>query len=1637
MPHPYEVKFPALARKYQSHENIGYILSVLEKYGDHFFNLKEIEGLADSGQWLNGTAYVNFFESCIENSGADYTEEEIKAQLFPYLAQRMNESDWYRANLSSPGRGNKEIGLWEKFQANTLGADLSKNEVLKEYAFTTVDMARTAARGSNQGDKLQVLELRHLPYLNANSFKNKPLYIRSAAGDKKGLPQWILLYYKHGEPHLYSESPILEEDKKALAEIYGPQKAILEGGTSALSMSSGIHAVAHYIQIFGGAGLSDSADYFSLLIEWVWFTESRHPSGSLNWNWQFFKERTLQWDKDTHKFALLDFNKQIGDAKDNQYMQMRSYYLGLGGALADTPSKALLIDSKKSTVTLNVTNELVNSNEISSTYKIKGHGKKAAYGFDNSSLKQRTSSGSQSAEIFANTLVLNTFRACAREKKLIINLPDQFQLNNDEQALVCYLMEMNPYVCDFQNPQKNASLVQINNNLQHIFARNRWLSLNDYLPPMLDEFWVVAAEYWVAYLQTSPDLLKDISEVNEFKRCVREMGVHGLIPLLAYLQEQESDLKPVFNILLQNMDRPPVFYAGCAAANIEQYTEVLIIHLQKKKYFPFKQFQFSFVPGVNRELITLFTELNRQEIFDKLSLMDCLVSEQSKHALKSFLAEAILQAKGDLEWVCPIHIPELEKPLDDPSLANTIRLYGELNNILIKRARQKQAEKLYENPTFAHAAHIHEDDLPPKPVAGEAAQGKTQASKALVSKFNEAANKIWEDEDKKLSLARAGGLSLQMQQQQQIKQERSRCLDNEMEKGTAYSDVLPSVLIDYTNIDHELNEYYLNLNLESPIDTSKALLSGGTTLQKFFHTWVNANPKVLAPKTIHKMTPYAAKMLLKFHRQLSGGLNVENLPRGFYTQRIASGELVLAYKSTLGYTTDHDPLTMHLTNAIPKVERVLGNYQQFDLDGDDFNFVRLLAQMQPELSADEKNDRYDQFRLVEYSLLSFENKTFYRDNALWIKNNWELFYTAYRANFLKELKDLQHHSKSVKLEQRVVLGLLLPDAPEVAKICADHPDIDYAKGLGQIYSRYGSDGLKRFANVILTMRNRLGTDFVHAFIENYLKRCDTFNPLLQEKGLSSLEQMITELAADPDESQLFETFLELHMAAVEWEDITLLWKGFSYFYNHIKEMGLEKKFTAELLRSIKPKGQNLFPCFERILKSLEKIPNQELRKEFISGIASLDLTEGDVPYAVCHDGFVLVDPTLQLEGFKEGAPTYKAPLENLFTPIWQEPLFTLRALGSKGHIKPQDYKNFKDKGLSKEMLVWALHTDWKDTTDFYAFFDAKDPVFVTQIARYFHNFFYTQNQSYRRYPLAIFESLQGHKAQLNQVLNKYPKNVAFLDAYKLVYEMADSEAHLARIFALFLAPQTPAQHPHLEQGLLLATVFGVSSTKLDVFYRSTQKLKQITHNELTFLITQLTSLNMNSLPADAALREALWTKILECIAKMDAHPLDINEIRTQLMHSLKNDEGLIFKSSISGDYRLVNNDDLQALGLEQFFEQHVDRLRHLLLNHIAISEAEKDDEPLKPLIEFFKRLQLNKTYINEIEPLLTTLEKIVAKNPDGSWTAAYLSELLRALQPEDSSAGFSISVFETLLTEASSPERSTRIYSYIPCSNCV
>ncbi|HRD71125.1 MAG TPA: hypothetical protein PK657_13410 [Legionella sp.] len=1014
-------------------------------------------------------------------------------------------------------------------------------------------------------------------------------------------------------------------------------------------------------------------------------------------------------------------------------------------------------------------------------------------------------------------------------------------------------------------------------------------------------------------------------------------------------------------------------------------------------------------------------------------MTDCTTPEKID-ALHQFLEELMIRAAGNEKWICPIHIPELEKPSNNPQLEKIYNLYSDLNNFLVCRARKKNDDHLLKIDLFKVASKLAVAEVGDSAGAIHDKKKKLFEAERLIQKFKRDSQNTFDQPF--VSLIRAGGIALQMQQQQQIKQERSRSLENEMEKGAAYEDILPSLLIDYKNIQAQLFKYYQELNLDYPIDPKKAILAGNNEqiLEAFFHTWVNANPEVSTKHTIQKMTPYAAQMLLKYHRQLSGGLNVSNLPRGFYTQRLGSGELILGYKPTLGYTTDHNPLTLQLTTAVPKQERLLGDYRQFFKHGekpeltDQLLHMQLFAEMQPHLSKEECKQQYEALIKGEKTLSAAWEAFFKNEkNQKWAIDNWELFFAGFRSSISENTIIEWFASSPQKLSKEKALELLLRNIyanadQEIQKNrilnMLQKDDLVHVKGLGQIYSRFGNYGLERFFNLLLTIEDRLGNEFLAGLREHYLHYCDTYSPLLQESSLNTFEAILTELSSDQSgiEKKLFLEFLDRQINAAGLEDISTLWKGFHYFFNRLKDLGLDEEFTPELLRSLKPKGQNLFPCFERILKSVENISNLELQSAFIKVLSDSDITEGGTPYAICHEGFVLVEKSLKLENFHNGSPTYSPPMNKLFTDEWTHPLHTNRALASKSHIKPDDFKILSQENLSPHALIWASHTEWPDAQTFLNFLNAgKNQGILKEVAEHLYGVFYITHQVNRRFPLEIFGLLSVHEDKLKKVLHKYPNHTTFYEGLNILPE-DDREGNLARMFVLF--ENAPEKHKHLEQGLLLGTIYGISEIELKAFFDATLKIKRITSNELIILSNQLLSLDPDFLPDAPERRRAIWQAILYGIQQMDDHPLEISEKRKELMQRLKDDHGLKFKSSTTGDYRLVKQSDLKELGLDKFFVEHYPRLSKFFISHIAISESQLGNQPLKPIVEFFKRLQLNKTYVNEVEPLLATLEKVLER---GVWASSYFDGLLRSLQSQDSKSSFPISFLEAILTEPNSP----------------
>lgn len=179
-------------------------------------------------------------------------------------------------------------------------------------------------------------------------------------------------------------------------------------------------------------------------------------------------------------------------------------------------------------------------------------------------------------------------------------------------------------------------------------------------------------------------------------------------------------------------------------------------------------------------------------------------------------------------------------------------------------------------------------------------------------------------------------------------------------------------------------------------------------------------------------------------------------------------------------------------------------------------------------------------------------------------------------------------------------------------------------------------------------------------------------------------------------------------------------------------------------------------------------------------------------------------------------------------------------------------------------------------------------------------------------------------------------------------------------------------------------------------------------HELSLLIKHLLSVDYQA--NNAALQNPQnWQQLLECIQKMNQKPGERTQLRNQFISSLA-DQGIAFKYSKSGKFRHITDNECPSLSL---FIDHEYRLKEFLKKRIVVlREGEAVSEQLKPILAFFTRLQLNRTYLNEIEPLLAILEKTTA----GVWSASYFSQMLDVLKPEKDQDAFPLDMLQVILS---------------------
>ncbi|MDF1677259.1 MAG: hypothetical protein P1U32_01015 [Legionellaceae bacterium] len=1141
------------------------------------------------------------------------------------------------------------------------------------------------------------------------------------------------------------------------------------------------------------------------------------------------------------------------------------------------------------------------------------------------------------------------------------------------------------------------------------------------------------------------------------------MGLEGLRSVLALLRDDEAENK--FAALFKARS---AFYLACEKEeNYLEYLETFLAHLQRHEHFPFSRVGLAYHSSqFDNALLQVVALLNHEAAFDEVVLTDCL---QKPDDLSALLTRLIHEA-SEHNWQAIILIPELQgdgvvKDAEHRALKNQ---YSLLNDIILNNkrlAKSKDAlEVIKKATTFEKGVPAAASSLSASggmgvsggdgmgeekgdelqgssvPGAGLGASVVPSAAKfqARLQNFSiENAGKTW-------PFRRGGALRLQVQQQQELQQQREVQQEKEKVTHRTTEQVFFEELVTYENIDRLLgagpNSVWNKFLVEHPegihLPSARLKTPAESDLQGFFHTWVNVNPQVKAKHAIQKITREAAEMLLKSHRHLSSGLKVDNLPRGFFTQRSKDDELVLCYDANLGYLSVPTKLTLDLTARPLAAKAWEGDFRQFNIDAykDDVDTrdladpqvweeILLFAHLQPK-----KVDYDDEFDAFIQALPRTERKK-YTDNKQKIKDNWHVFVQCFRyagdagvAHFLavpvydlaiqpvdtvhylcqKQASDLQGFAKYYLQDERAV------------------------RALGQVYYQYGDNGVTVLLRKLQEIEYKLGAPFFDEFVAHVLNRTDNFNVLMSSDAVRAFDSMMERLKL-PDsapqvnpERDAFVQIMQKHMASVDWEQFEKLWGGFESFVKELAQLGV--KLEGHEFDDVEP--ENMLVCMDQILSSLERL-SESGRKAFLKRLgAPTDLTYGGVHYALQKEGYQNISPELELHDFEQGHPTYAADLKELYTHAF-DALQMKRALAVSGTFQPEAFDHVVGRfatadEISKDNLIWLLHTRYRvlanDIDAIITQIEAIDPQYKSIIARHLQKVVYERGHKHAAVSLAALQdallALKLQPALLQSLCLKHP-NGTFLEALTILHETG----RLGGIGALVQLFDAPLDKPEVCTELLscqaykLATLFeALDPQNMADFYAVAEALSPTVIQELRVLMPQLLSINTDTSDL-AALTPERFQDVLQCIRDMIAKPTQVSALRMALLTQFEALD-IEFKYSKSGAFRAVNDED-SIININMFVD-HKTRLKAFLKGHIAVSalEGANTEEELAPMMRFLTGLQMNRTYLNEVEPLLATLEKTPAER---YWTASYFKGLLRALQPESADVSFPISLLKVVI----------------------
>lgn len=578
--------------------------------------------------------------------------------------------------------------------------------------------------------------------------------------------------------------------------------------------------------------------------------------------------------------------------------------------------------------------------------------------------------------------------------------------------------------------------------------------------------------------------------------------------------------------------------------------------------------------------------------------------------------------------------------------------------------------------------------------------------------------------------------------------------------------------------------------------------------------------------------------------------------------------------------------------------------------------------------------------------------------------------------------------------------------------------------LGQVYhSKYHAAGIVTLLQAFKKVADELGRDFFQGLYEHIFSKNDAYaDYLMTHEFFDMVIEWCRQLkdTQDVGKRAAWQSLYIKHFTAVSWDSIESLWNGFKFFISQLELMGIEDHY--DYFANID--AQNMLILMDRILIILSGLPNKQKRLDVLAHLAELDLSQGGLVSAVQHGFVQVLDPSLALHDFYDDLP-YSPDLENMYNESdkrWTTDLKFVqrqikRAFASQMRFN-QHYTDLaewvdsvEDLQALKDSSFLMLHTDCRDLNDFRHKASAIIAVYPG-ISAFLYKAIYQDHEDLSTLQL---DTLYYFKDQLSNNLT-----CTLLKALNILYQVSRRAPEVAAdIYSQWhdffdrLNSEAMTVYPAYirRQAAHLCVLFNVSDLeKFRILCQHIDSLPVSMQGAFANYLTQFFSIDLSVVPPGAQClidvlgSEENWNRLLACFL-----PVPAGLSFAEFIKHLSEEQGIVF--SRSGQFRVLNDPQDKPIVLD-IFKSHQERLWRFLCAHVAVPVSGSAQETLEPLIQWLKALQEKPTYFQELESLLSCLEKTPANY---YWSVEYLLGLLRKIEPAVQTDPFPIGLLEAML----------------------